>query len=169
MAYSLQEQLTLDLDWYFRDRFNRICVAASGGGLLPESIAEQSERNDSFHDLILKQPLEFKIARNPNINDYIQGVDNQNIDTYFSSFEELARRGVFAFDKLKLNEPTNGVYILAVYPIYNSEIDPYPIDKKHLGLIPWVSSPIISRTNTSFSNTNFKPINLNEILNHNNR
>lgn len=164
MAYSTIEQLSLDINWYFADRFNRLCVAASAGGLLPNQIAE-SETNDTFHSLIMARPQEFKVARNESILNFIEGFENQNIDAYYNSFEELASRGVFAFDKLRLQDPEDGFYILAAYPVYDTETDPYPIDKKHLSLIPRVGRAIISRTNGSFSTSNFQPINLTTILN----
>lgn len=160
MAYSLIDQLTHDLNWYFTDRFNRLCVAASGGGLLPKRIVENDENNDLFHSIILERPREFKVARNDNIISQIQGIENQDIEAYFRDFEVLASRGLFVFDKLNLQEPENGYYILAAYPIYNTRNDPYPIDRKHLHLIQRVNRAIISRTNSSFSKKNFQPLDL---------
>lgn len=169
MAYNEIDQYTLDINWYFTDRYNRICIAASAGGLLPRPIIENDERNDQFHKIIIELPIRFTVIRNQNILNQIQGVNSQSLELYFQDFERLAGRGLYVFDKLNLDEPEDGLYLLVAYPIYNSNIDSYPIDKKHLSLIPKTKQSLITRRNQKVAESNFKPINLIQFLNNSQR
>lgn len=168
MAYSVIEQLTLDINWYFADHYNRICIAASAGGLLPKQITENDEDNEQFHKIVSNLPLRFEVARNENIRSLIQGIESQNLEDYFQDFEKLASRGLYVFDKLKLDNPEDGFYILVAYPIYNTTTDSYPLDKKNLSLIPKIKRAIISRRFQKLSQSNFKPIDLIGIFNNQN-
>lgn len=168
MAYSEIEQLTLDINWYFVDYYNRICIAASAGGLLPKPITENDEGNEQFHKIVSDLPLRFEVARNENILNQIQGIESQNLEDYFQDFEKLASRGLYVFDKLKLASPEDGFYILVAYPIYNTERDSYPLDKKKLSLVPKTRQAIISRRFQKVNPSSFNPINLTMILNNQN-
>ncbi len=95
----------------------------------------------------------------------IKGLTNQNLDVYFRDFEALASRGFYVFDKLKLNNPEDGYYLLVAYPIYNTYTDPYPIEKENLSLIPKVNRAIISRTNEIVYESSFKAKDIVSILN----
>lgn len=165
MAYSDFQQLSLDINWYFADRYNRLCVAASAGGVLPETIIEKDDSNEEFHGIVMELPERFKPARNENALEFIQGINRQDFDLYFQDFEALASRGFYVFDRINLKVPEDGEYILVAYPIYDTRTDDFPIDKKHLSLIPKTNGPIISRLNQQVKNTSFDPKNLNKILN----
>ncbi len=145
MAYSLTDQYTLDVNWYFADRFNRLCVAASAGGVLPVIIAENDERNEQFHSLILDLPDRYKIVRNENILNWIEGVNQEGINAYFEDFESLAAKGFHVFDKVNLMESEDPNYILVAYPIYDPKKDAYPISRKSLSLIPRTAEAIDKR------------------------
>lgn len=167
MAYSEIEQLTLDINWYFVDYYNRICIAASAGGLLPKPITENDEGNEQFHKIVSDLPLRFEVARNENTLNQIQGIESQGLEVYFQDFDKLASRGLYVYDKLKLDNPEDGFYVLVAYPIYDTSRDKYPLDKKNLLLIPKTKQAIISRRYQNLSQSNFNPINLTEILNNN--
>tara|TARA_R110002020_G_scaffold73623_3_gene188899 strand:- start:18 stop:503 length:486 start_codon:yes stop_codon:yes gene_type:complete len=146
MAYELYEQFELDINWYFRDRFNHLCVATSAGGVLPEYINVNIENNDEFHQIIDELPEKFKIKRNERIVNRIQGLDNEEeVSEYFKEFEKLARKGLYVFDKFDIDNPDDPNYFLIVYPIYNRIKDTYPIDKKLLSMIPRTSGSINKR------------------------
>lgn len=165
MAYNELEQYTLDINWYFTDHYNRICIAASAGGLLPKPIIENDEGNEQFHKIVTELPIRFKVTRNENILGQIQGINNQNLESYFQDFEALAGRGLYVFDKLKLDDPEDGFYLLVAYPNYNTDTDSFPVDKEKLSLIPKIKEVIISRRNQQLADSNFTPIELVQILN----
>lgn len=157
-------QLSLDINWYFADRYNRICVAASAGGVLPDRIIEKGDSNEEFHRIVMELPERFKSVRNENFLEVIQGIRNQDFEAYFQDFEALASRGLYVFDRINLGVPEDGRYVLVAFPTYNTEKDKFPIDKKNLSLIPKTNRAIISRLNQEVKNASFIPKNLNEII-----
>lgn len=169
MAYNELELYTLDINWYFTDHYNRICIATSAGGLLPKPILENEEGNEQFHKIVNDLPIRFKVTRNENIRKQIQGIKNQNLELYFQNFEALAGRGLYVFDKLNLNDPEDGIYLLVAYPNYNTKTDSYPVDKQKLSLITKIKKSIISRRNQKVADSNFIPIDLIQILNNVNK
>lgn len=165
MAYSEIKQTTSDINWYFTDLFNRICIAASAGGLLPKLIVENDENNDQFHKVVIDSPSKYEVVRNKNVLEFITGVKPDNLDEYFKDFENLASRGLYVFDKLKVEDPEDGKYILVAYPIYNTKTDSVPLASEHLKLIPRLNRTIITRFNQEVKPSSFNPINLVDIIN----
>ena len=162
----IEEQYFLDINWYFADYFNRLCVVASGGGTLPSFLSEKQSRNNEFHEIVLDLEERFSSQRNENaVNIIVDLNSNENLDQYFEDFESLAKKGFYVYDKIDLNNAEDSKYLLVAYPIYNTEIDPFPVDIKHLELIPKLKAPLISRTNRRFSSQNFVPIDLIDIVN----
>ncbi len=165
MAYSEIDQTTLDINWYFKDQYNRVCISASGGGFLPNIITENEEANEEFHKMVMELPNSFAVARNESILNFIQGITNDNLDSYFQDFESLASRGLYVFDKIKLDEPEDGFYLLVAYPIYDPNKDDMPFDRNKLSLIPKTREAIIFRNNQQIDSKNFIPKDLVHILN----
>lgn len=162
-----EEQFFLDINWYFADSFNRLCVVASGGGLLPKFLFLHDNQNDEFHKIVNELPERFDTQRNENVLDLIVDLKNDNLNQYFQNFESLAKKGFYVFDKIDISNTNETDYTLVAYPIYDSENDSFPINPTNLKLIPKLNKPLISRTNKSFSNKNFKVIDLVSLLNNN--
>lgn len=160
-----EEQFFLDINWYFVDPFKRLCVVASGGGLLPFFLLEQNNQNDEFHNIVFDLPERFNSGRNENVIASVVGLTDDNLQQYFRDFDSLAKKGFFVYDKINLNNPEDSEYLLVTYPIYDTRKDPFPINPTNLDLIPRIKSTLISRTNDSFSETNFEPINLVTLIN----
>lgn len=153
---EFEEHYFLDINWYFTDYFNRLCVVASGGGILPNFLLDKESRNNDFHEIVMDLPEQFKIERNENaIQNIVDSDSNVNLDEYFSDFESLARKGFYVYDKVEINDDNDLNYILVAYPIYNTNVDPYPVDPNNLELIPKLNYALISRTNSSFGRSNF--------------
>ncbi len=68
MAYDILDQYSLDINWYFVDFYNRLIVFASGGGILPTTIAENDKNNELFHQIAFDLPVRYKVVRNENIS-----------------------------------------------------------------------------------------------------
>lgn len=154
MAYSLIEQETLDINWYFIDRFKHICVAISAGGFLPQIINENEEKNDQFHKIINLLPERFESIRNKAMIKRIQGIESdEEIETYFSNFEILARKGLFVFDRHQINDSNDPNYFLVAYPKYDTKIDEFPLKKDDLLLIPRIKQTISKRIINPFNLT----------------
>jgi hypothetical protein len=157
MAYSLTEQLSLDINWYFTDRWLRLCHVASAGSILPPVIAENDEKNNQFNEIVIKLPDRYKVVRNEKIMSLIQGINRENSESYFRDFELMAKRGLYAFDKFRLEDSEYPFYCLVAYPLYNPQVDAYPIEKSLLSLIP--------RTRVTINKRFLNPIELPKYLN----
>lgn len=159
-----EEQFFVDINWYFADRYNRLCVVASGGGILPRFLFEQQNQNDEFHNIVNELPERFENRRNENILEFIADLESDNLSQYFQDFDSLARKGFYVYDKINLSNPEETNYVLVDYPIYNSETDPFPINPDELDIIPKIKQPLISRTNEKFSERNFRILDLVSLL-----
>ena len=158
------EQYFLDINWYFSDFFNRLCVVASGGGKLPKFLFDEENQNNEFNNIVNELPERFESARNENILDFIIDLEIDKLNQYFENFDSLARKGFYVYDKINLSNSEQTDYILVAYPIYNSGTDSFPINPKNLKRIPKITQALISRTNESFSNENFEIIDLISLL-----
>jgi hypothetical protein len=154
--YELSEQTSLDITWYFRDSWARLCVAMSAGGFLPERISENDQANDKFHDLVMELPERYEIRRNEAVISQIEGLTPNGLDQYFSAFEPFAKKGLYVFDKHRLSNPEDPFYLLVVVPIYRRGIDPYPVKSEDLELLPQMRGGINPRT--------LRPVNLTHYL-----
>ncbi|RYE38380.1 MAG: hypothetical protein EOP48_27185 [Sphingobacteriales bacterium] len=145
MAYNEEEIYFNDINWYFADKFNRICIAASAGGAIPQSIMANNVQNDLFHQTVMEMPVLFNTQRNPGAVEFLQGIDSNNLDRYFENFESLAGRGLYAYDRVDLEVPESGIYLLIAYPIYDTNNDNFPFNSEELRLIPKIDNTIIHR------------------------
>lgn len=65
--YTQEEAYQYDINWYFADNYNRLCVVASGGGRLPKfMLNEQTEfseisNNDQIHNVVYALPEMYEI------------------------------------------------------------------------------------------------------------
>jgi hypothetical protein len=159
-----EEQFFLDINWYFADRYNRLCIVASGGGILPKFLFEQQNQNDEFHDIVNELPEKFENRRNENILEFIADLESDNLNQYFQDFDSLAKKGFYVYDKINLSNSEETKYVLVAYPIYNSETDSFPIKPNELKMIIKIKQPLISRTNEKFSEKNFRVIDLISLL-----
>lgn len=160
----LEEQFFLDINWYFADRYNRLCAVASGGGILPRFLFEQQNQNDEFHNIVNELPERFENRRNENVLEFIEDLETDNLNQYFQDFDSLAKKGFYVYDKTNLSNSEETNYVLVAYPIYNSETDPFPINPDELDMIAKITQPLISRTNEKFSERNFRIIDLVSLL-----
>jgi len=165
MDIIFEEAFFLDINWYFSDTYKRLCVVASGGGLLPFFLQNQDNKNNEFHAIVYELPERFNSERNQNILEAITDLKEDNLDQYFQDFDSLAKKGFFVYDKININNTEDSKYVLVTYPIYDTETDSYPISLENLNLIPKTKGTIISRNNDSFSKTNFEPIDLIDYIN----
>lgn len=165
-----------DINWYFHDSNKYIVSVASAGGKLPDFINETISSNDIFHSHLLKSKPRFEIDRNPELEKYINISDIENKKKYYGTFDELASRGVYAFDKMDISSRDDGRYILVSYPANYCSCSPYFcrhhlewMQKKKLNL-PRFDIEIIKgcQFKRPFEN-NFEPINIVDVVNNSNR
>jgi hypothetical protein len=126
MAYSIEEQNSRDLDWYFVDGNKRLIHVATGGGKLPKIIEENDELNENLHSQILQLPIRYDIEINPLLSEFVNFENNELRELYLTDFNEMAGRGIISLDKSNLGIFEDGIYHIVAYPkgsITNIKID----------------------------------------------
>jgi hypothetical protein len=104
------EQEESDIDWFAADTDGHIVYFASGGGVLPESVAASEESLLQLHQFFLTLP---ETASAP----LVQVEPNaERSGRSPQGFLRYARRGLFAFDKTRLNEHRDTQYHLVARP-----------------------------------------------------
>lgn len=124
MAYSLAQQFSDDIDWYFLDIDDNIIHVASGGGRLPSAISENDNAIREI-DLYIKQlPERFDAVENPNIDQFVS-LGRPNFlrenepgprELYFRYFLTLARKGLYSYDKTVVGNFNDFNYHLVARP-----------------------------------------------------
>ncbi|MGE8431846.1 hypothetical protein [Chryseobacterium joostei] len=109
--YTEIEQQNLDIDWFFTDN-NEIAFVASAGGKLPETIAKLGVENGVLSSYFKGLPEISEIIINPQLKDIIPDVN----EAYLSDFINMAKKGIYAFDKTVLNNFFDSNYHLVVNP-----------------------------------------------------
>jgi len=210
----------LDINIYFKDKFGRLCILASAGGILPKYLLDDNNlainekkllEINNLDNIAYKLPKKFKIARNPILSSILKfqypdiettekhqeeieyeedynftrrynlefsKLSNDKISNkfefnefsdYFLTFDDLASRGFYVYDKLNINYAEDDNFILVSYPTYNK--DNYK-DKKnykealsYMNSIPELNTAIISKKNDIVYKDSFKNLKLIELLN----
>ncbi|OON69074.1 hypothetical protein [Hymenobacter sp. CRA2] len=110
MRIDAAEQADSDIDWFAVDGDGHVVYLASGGGTLPESVAASEEALLQLHQYFLtlpETPAAALVQIEPNA---------QQSGRNYQSFARYARRGLFAFDKTRLNAPADTGYHLVARP-----------------------------------------------------
>jgi hypothetical protein len=93
------EQQTLDIDWFLTDG-KYIVFMASGGGRLPDSVAESSENNKKLVSYFRNLPEISDFMVNPELDRLLiersgTGVNERYLEDYVS----MTKKGLYSFDK----------------------------------------------------------------------
>lgn len=121
MGFSLIEQETSDIDWFFVDMNNEIGFVASGGGRLPNSIAgNKYNYNLSSYFRNSSNISDYKLN-----NDLLKIGKTETLKQYFD-FILLAKKGLYCFDKIDLNNFDDTRYNLIVKPVRALTVDEIP-------------------------------------------
>ncbi|UOQ65321.1 hypothetical protein [Hymenobacter volaticus] len=101
------DQEDADIDWFATDSSGYILHVASGGGILPESVAASQEVLLELHQYFLTLP-ELEVA------EVVNGTEEASS---YQSFARYARRGLFSFEKTRLHERADTRYHLVARPL----------------------------------------------------
>jgi len=127
MAYTINEQHSRDIDWYFIDCSNSPIHVASAGGRLPNVISENDIINNQIHSAIMDFDggMEFEI--NPNINNILLSnlTGKVSMTYYLKDFVNMARRGIISIDKTYLGNYDDPFYHIVAWPKKRIFIDKY--------------------------------------------
>jgi hypothetical protein len=111
--FTEEEQLGLDIDWFFTSD-NYIAFAASAGGRLPESISKTSENYELLSAYFRSLPEISEILINKDLSKII---GSEADERYLEDFVFMAKRGLFSFDKSIPNNFDHPLYHLVAKPL----------------------------------------------------
>lgn len=102
------DQEDADIDWFATDSIGHILHVASGGGILPESVAGSQEALLELHQFFLTLP-------EPAAGGVQASADTE--DGSNPGAARYARRGLFSFAKTQLHERADTRYYLVARPV----------------------------------------------------
>lgn len=132
------EQQCLDIDWFFIAD-DKIGFVASGGGKLPNFVAQSSESMNEISSFMKTLPQITEVEINNNLKE-IKGTTIEN--SYLEDFIFMAKRGLYSFDKTYLNNFSDTHYHLVAKPISPLTIDRIPINILSLVKNTWHDSDL---------------------------
>lgn len=118
--YTQERTSTEDITLYVKDSKKLISISLAGAGV-PSSLIELDKEMDAFNAIVHLLPEVFEIEINPNL-DFILGLDDRALDFYISAFEDLARRGIYVYDKSDISSDDD-LFHLVMKPITDIRID----------------------------------------------
>jgi hypothetical protein len=116
MAYTIEQQYSRDIDWYFKDRNDSLIHVASGGGRLPPAIEESDDFINALHSAIMGLPAVYEIVVNPILEQFVQFETTESRDFYLTDFVEMAKRGLISVDKTILGNFEDTMYHVVAHP-----------------------------------------------------
>jgi hypothetical protein len=114
MIYDAITQETMDIDWFMVDRDGYIAHLASGGNVLPKSVAISVEDNEALLNFFLSQ------------KDISEVQMKKMYSHNASSFIRMAKKGLFSFDRLKPSDCNCTTYRKVVLPLVPLRIETLP-------------------------------------------
>ncbi|RXJ76987.1 hypothetical protein CRV03_06910 [Arcobacter sp. F155] len=125
MEYSLNYQLTKDIDFFLIDRDFNLFHFASAGSLLPDNVINNYEENKLVKSSILQMDELFDIEINPELEEFVE-FENENMrEQYLRDFIYYAKRGFHSYDNTNINNYENQNYHLVAKPVYPKYRIPY--------------------------------------------
>ena len=117
MKISREIQEGIDIDWFAVDVNGIVVHAASGGGMLPSSVAYS--REDTYHiaSFFRGMPyLEAEIEINSFIDEKVWFPSLESRKNYLEDFLSMSKRGLYSFDKTNPGNFSDVSYHLVCYP-----------------------------------------------------
>ena len=110
------EQETMDMDWFFTDG-EYVGFMASGGGKLPDSVAESEEKRQILARYFRNLPEISEVAVNPDLDNILIKVFGSGVnERYLEYYVSMTKKGLFSFDKTYPNQFLDPHYHLVATP-----------------------------------------------------
>jgi len=106
----------MDLDWFFTTKDGKIIHLASAGGDVPNEVDEHYL--DEISDILGELDSNYDYVINPNLENILKA-NNRKIPKmkyYLETFVEMAKLGIFSFDKTDINNGNDNNYHLVASP-----------------------------------------------------
>ncbi|AMR30740.1 hypothetical protein A0256_04540 [Mucilaginibacter sp. PAMC 26640] len=123
MMINESDQAILDIDWFFTNG-SEIGFIASAGGRLPASVAKSKENIEALATYFRSLPQTRNIVINPDLETKL--AKRSINDNYLSDFVDMAKKGLYTFDKTILGNYSATQYHLVAKPIVSLKIEEIP-------------------------------------------
>ena len=110
--FTEAEQQALDIDWFFTN-YEYNGFGASGGGLLPASVAKSKENNELLKLYFNDLPERCGARISYHLNKIIEHPDER----YLFDFVKMAKKGLFSFDRTNPGNYSDHNYHLVAIPV----------------------------------------------------
>jgi len=138
------EQETLDIDWFFTNG-DLIGHVASGGAKLPASVAGSKENIKLLFSFFTKLPGKCGLIVNPDLKHVIDDIN----DDYLSPFIEMAKKGIYSYDRTNFNNFGGSEYHLVASPAEPIKFGELPGDIQQILAMSKYDGEIVSHLNIS--------------------
>jgi len=109
----------IDIDWFLIDIDYTIIHIASGGGLLPISIAASKENCDLCTRFFRNEAMQYLAYDiNPLLHKYRSFANTADEEKYLEDFCLFSKKGIYSYDKTVLNDPYDLHYHCVAIPQY---------------------------------------------------
>ncbi|MGU3376133.1 hypothetical protein [Chryseobacterium sp. M5A1_1a] len=126
--YTEIEQETLDIDWFFTDG-KYIGFIASGGGRLPNSVAESKEENQVLANYFKNLPEISDVLVNSELDNLLIKIFGSGADKrYLKDYVSMTKKGLYSYDKTVLNNSLDPRYHLVASPKESLKLENLPKD-----------------------------------------
>jgi len=119
---------TIDLDWFAIDENNNVIHFASGGGKLPQIIRESVEEDRSLRMFVRSLPQISGVILSKDLSNYVDLGDQKGREAYLHDFTNMARRGLFSFDKTYPGKQVSHLYHLVCIPDKRLVLKDLPVE-----------------------------------------
>ncbi|MFC0780868.1 hypothetical protein [Flavobacterium sp. HJSW_4] len=101
---------------------------ATGGARIPFYLRNLLKHNDRVYDTFFNDSTKYETQLNLNLDTivYAKEFDKNedfSIQNYLSSFQKIASKGFYSFDKTNISDPLDNEFHLVAYPINRRAID----------------------------------------------
>lgn len=110
------EQQTMDMDWFFTDG-EYVGFMASGGGKLPDSVAESEEKRQILVHYFRNLPEISEVEVSSKLDSILIKISASGADErYLEDYVLMTKKGLYSFDKSYPNQFSEPYYHLVAGP-----------------------------------------------------
>lgn len=122
------EQETMDMDWFFTDG-EYVGFMASGGGKLPDSVAESEEKRQILVHYFRNLPEISEVEVSSKLDSILIKISGSGAnERYLEDYVLMTKKGLYSFDKSYPNQFTEPNYHLVAGPTNPLKLKELPQD-----------------------------------------
>jgi len=107
----------IDIDWYFMDKFGKVAIVASAGGLLHDPVANDMDKLERMIAYFRSLPIiSNEVLIEKNVLDEVAKYTQKQRDAYLKDLYSMVSRGFYYFDKVELGNYDDFKYRLKAKP-----------------------------------------------------